>query len=320
MRKIAGFLIFACTAFGADPKLMNLVMPDAKILAGINVATAKTSPLGQFAIAQLQASMPQLQTAFAGLGFNPLTDVTELLMASTGDVKKPTGLLLMDGNFQVSQIVAALPQASVQTYAGATLITLPATKGKPVALAFTANGIAVTGDLASVEAALDRATGANSIDPVLAARVSLLSGDDAWMVSSEFLSAFMPGLAQAGGGAPQAGGNGAPAMQMLANIQSFSAGVQLGETVQVAVQAVANSDKNAEALGDVVRLLVSLGAMQTGSAQQGGPQLAGLIQLLQKMQISTSGPDLDLTLSIPEAQLETLFKSMASHGKALNGN
>ena len=34
-------------ATAADPQLLNLVMPDAKVLAGVNVDQAKTSPFGQ---------------------------------------------------------------------------------------------------------------------------------------------------------------------------------------------------------------------------------------------------------------------------------
>jgi len=35
----------------ADPQLLNLVMPDVKVMADINVEQAKTSPFGQFVLA-----------------------------------------------------------------------------------------------------------------------------------------------------------------------------------------------------------------------------------------------------------------------------
>src|SRR5580700_2023252 len=105
---LAGLLTIGSAAFGADPKLMNLVMPDAKVLAGANVTTAKISPLGQYLIAQMQGSGAQLQGLIAATGFDPFTDVTEVLAATAADPAKPGGLVLMDGTFNVAQIVAAL--------------------------------------------------------------------------------------------------------------------------------------------------------------------------------------------------------------------
>jgi hypothetical protein len=102
VRQIAGLLVIAGAGFGAtsviDPNLLNLAMPDAKVLAGVNATTAKTSPLGQFLISQLQGSIPQLQGAIAVTGFNPFTDVTQVLMAGGADPAKPGWLLLSSGD------------------------------------------------------------------------------------------------------------------------------------------------------------------------------------------------------------------------------
>ena len=48
---LAGFTltVLASTgiAAGADTRLMNLVMPDARVVAGANVTNARISPFGQ---------------------------------------------------------------------------------------------------------------------------------------------------------------------------------------------------------------------------------------------------------------------------------
>jgi hypothetical protein len=46
MRQTAVLLSFLWTgaAFAADPQLLNLVMPDAKVLAGVNATSAVGSP------------------------------------------------------------------------------------------------------------------------------------------------------------------------------------------------------------------------------------------------------------------------------------
>jgi hypothetical protein len=274
---LAGLLTISSAAFGADPKLLNLVMPDAKVLAGANVTTAKISPLGQYLISQLQGNGAQFKSLIALTGFDPFADVTEVLAASTADPAKPGGLVLMDGNFNVVQIVGALQsrnnstiQANIQTYAGATLVTFvdPNAKINP-AVAFIGTGIALAGDTATVEAALDRNGNANSIDPGLATRVNALSGsDDAWVVGDAPLSSLLSGNAAA------AAGPAGQALQILQNIQ--------------------------------------LGSMNLAK----DPQTAGLMQLLQALQVSTSGAGVDIALSVPEGQMEGLLKTITLPSKA----
>ena len=52
MRTLATALFLTVsTLSAADPSLVNLVMPDAKVLAGMDVERAKTSPFGQYVLA-----------------------------------------------------------------------------------------------------------------------------------------------------------------------------------------------------------------------------------------------------------------------------
>jgi len=51
------------------------------------------------------------------------------------------------------------------------------------------------------------------------------------------------------------------------------------------------------------------------------PQTASLMQLLQKLQVSTSGTTVDIALSVSEAQMEGLLKTITTSApKAPNGN
>src|SRR5215467_10358482 len=84
----------------ADPELVSLVMPDAKVLAGINVDQAKTSPFGLYVLNQIQAQGAQhLQQVTAQTGFDPTRDLHELLIASNGVPGGHAGLVLARGNF-----------------------------------------------------------------------------------------------------------------------------------------------------------------------------------------------------------------------------
>jgi hypothetical protein len=302
-----GVLILSTAAFAADPQLMNMVMPDAKILAGVNATNTRISPLGLFVISRV-AMLGAEQKFIAATGFDPLQDVSEVLAATNADNStanvKPASLLLVRGNFDVTKIVAAAgsgPKVQVTTYDGATLLSVTDAKTNEThALAFIGNSIAVAGELASVEAAVARnsAPGA-AIDPALAAQVSQLSAsEDEWLASSISVASLIPT------DAPAPTGPAAQVLPILKNILSFSGGVNFNANVQVTGQAVASDAQNAAALGAVIKLATNLiGSVSTGK----NPEVAQLVQWLQTLQVTTGGSDVNLTLSIPETQVEALL-------------
>lgn len=255
------------------------------------------------------------QKFIAATGFNPLQDVSEVLAATAADPSKPGGVLLARGNFPVDKLVASLTarNAQVQTYGGATLISVTNTeKNISHAVAFLGNSIAVAGDLASVQAAIDRSNVANSIDPDLALKVKQISGDeDEWLVSSTSVASLIPAPVGTG----TATGPAAQVLPLLKSIQSFNAGVKFGDTVAFTSEAVTSDEKNAAALQAVVKLGLALAASNKNTANN--PQAAEAIQLLQTLQVTVNGAAVDLALSIPEAQIETLVNTAAAHPKAV---
>src|SRR5258705_10392122 len=78
-------------ARAADQQLLNLLMPDAKVVAGINVDQAKTSPFGQYVLLQMQTQDQHMRELHLQTGFDPTRDVHELLVASSAGPAKETG-------------------------------------------------------------------------------------------------------------------------------------------------------------------------------------------------------------------------------------
>lgn len=296
---LAGALLLSANAFAVDTQLLNLVMPDAQIMAGVNVTTAKISPFGQYVLTQFRSEEKGLQELISKTGFDPRHDVSEILAASTGNPQQTGGLILARGNFDAARIASLAgseKNVAVSQYGGATLIALGDTKVHGVA--FVGNSIAVVGDIASVKAALDRADKANSISPALAARVQTLSTTlDAWSVSLASFVSLMPA---------ELGGTTGPAAQPLAlvkNILSSSAGVKFGPTIEVSGQAVANTEQNAKALADIVRMVAGL--VSLSGAQD--PKMTAFANLVQTLKVANEGTAVNLTASIPEEQLESLM-------------
>ena len=50
---VPAFLVTGSSAFAADPQLMTMVMPDARIMAGMNATKARSSPFGQFVVSKV---------------------------------------------------------------------------------------------------------------------------------------------------------------------------------------------------------------------------------------------------------------------------
>ena len=74
-------LFVAASLPAADQQLVNMVMPDAKVIAGINVDSARNSPFGTFLLRQTGGSS-ELQKFVQASGFNPQTDLNEVLIAT----------------------------------------------------------------------------------------------------------------------------------------------------------------------------------------------------------------------------------------------
>jgi hypothetical protein len=316
---LGSFLVVNLPA--ADQQLVNMVMPDAKIIAGINVDSARNSPFGTFLLSQLPASEAGFQKFVEASGFNPRTDLQELLMATTGapatpsdaaskDIVVPSpqmkGLVMARGNFNLEKISALAKtdgKQNIREYNGATLISDPHDKSA-TGIAFLGGNVLIAGDMEMVKAAVDRRTQANTLDPELTAKVNSLSASqDAWAVSIAPLTSLHPGAAA--GADPMM--QGALGGDIFKKITETSGGIKFGSLIQLTTELVAMDEKNATALGDVVKFLVGMVSMNAGG-QKGAPPV--LMTILQSMNVQTQGNVVSVTMSAPEDQVEGLVNSI----------
>ena len=305
-------LLFSTGLFAADSQLMNLVMPDAQMMGGINVTTAKTSPFGQFLLTQIAAQGGQQFETLATLtGFDPRRDLVEVLAASPGSAAGMKNfLVLAKGTFNVSQLTDALLKeghgTQVTTYQGATIIS--GSHGKDQgAVAFLGTSIAIAGDPDAVKAAVDRSSRINSVSPALTAKVASLSASqDAWAVSLEAVSAMTSKATT------PATGPAAQAAQFLKSIQAANGGIKFGSLIVVTAQAIATDVKSAGALADVVRMFAGLAVLN-------GQKDSHAAQILQSLQVSTDGVAVNLSLSLAENDAEQLLK-LGPQAQTRHGN
>src|SRR5215472_3544736 len=84
LRAISMTMLLAGTSALAaiDPGLLNLVMPDAKVLSGLQVDQTLNSPFGQYILNQFQPNDQGFLKFMSATGFDPRHDLREILAAS----------------------------------------------------------------------------------------------------------------------------------------------------------------------------------------------------------------------------------------------
>ncbi|HEY7389247.1 MAG TPA: hypothetical protein VH640_12110, partial [Bryobacteraceae bacterium] len=243
----AAILMAPCAGVlgAADPQLLNLVMPDAKILAGVNVDQAKTSPFGQYVIAQVQAQDPHFQEFVTETGFDPTRDLDELLVASNGTGKTAAHLTLARGTFNADAIdrAAKAGGAVSELYNGVTIVeNLKHGDG----FAFLNGTLAIAGDIASVKAAIDRQTTPATLPASLLVAINQLSTtEDAWGISEVPPPALKP----------PANAPNLPVVppNTFQNITQASGGVKFGAQVAINAQLLASTSQDATAVANVLQ-------------------------------------------------------------------
>ena len=288
-------MLLAGTLPAADSRLVSLVMPNATVIAGVNVTQAKASPFGQYVLTLVTPHDPQLQALTALTGFDPRRDVTELLAATAGGTGSGAGLALARGTFPVQTIVAAatVAGAASETYNSVTILKSP--QGLQ-GLAFLDSTLAVFGDMDSVKGAIGRQSpGAPHLGSAVVSRIAQLSAaNDAWVLTTVPPASLHPPSA-----APTVPGLNAMALQQ---IQQATIAVKLGANVTVTAQAQVDTAQNAATLAGMLQFLANMAQTQA----QKNPDAAVLAQSLIT---SADGSTLTLTFSVPEALIRQMVES-----------
>src|SRR5262249_14752186 len=139
----------------AERQLRDLVMPDAKVLAGLNMDRLKATALGRYALTQIARRSTQVQQMTTYFGIDPSRSVKEMLFASNGTTVAEGGVLVARGKFNAAAIRSSAERhgAIAERYNGTTILTDPKLS---LGLALLSSTIAAAGDLASVKAVVDR--------------------------------------------------------------------------------------------------------------------------------------------------------------------
>ncbi len=224
-----------------------------------------------------------------------------------------SGLILARGVFQPAKIaaVASLAGAAVSTYKGFEILGNGAA-GKNSGVVFLDNSTVATGDIPSLQALIDRRVSGTVFAGPLAQKASEASAaNDAWFATatpSAFLAGKIPGLSPGG-----PNGGGLNPVMLLQSVIATSGGVKFASSGVIAsVEAVTNTNQDAQALADVLRFVTSMVQMNRNNNPAGGK----VASLADSATFTANGPVMRLTVSLPEQQLEQLLMPAPAAAKA----
>ncbi len=287
-------LLVTVTAGAAvDPSLLALVMPDAKVLYGVQVQQTLASPFGQFAISHLPQNDAMIRFQ-AATGFELQRDLREILVASSTTGRLDDGsdvLALASGTFAPDKVVAlaTVIGAKVSDYHGVAMITPPQQRDARVFAFLDASTLAIGSELA-VRGVIDRrATLAVFSGPLFQKATEASATHDAWFATVTPLTDLIP-----------AGSTGGfdPTTLLQSVIESW-VGVHFDTNgLTLSAEALTHSETEAQGLAGMLKLISGM--------VKGTPAA-----MLQNAQVSASGPVMRVILSVPEQDLERSFPAAA---------
>jgi hypothetical protein len=292
------------SAFGAvDSALLGLIPADATIVSGIHVEQAKGSAFGRFVLNQMQVEDPGMRTFILDTGFDPRRDLADVMAVTIGTGEKAQFLVMGRGVFNPGRIfnTAKVNGGSIANYKGVDMAM-----HDEGAVAFLDASVALAGNAAAVRTAIDqRGSGKKLPDAIVKKMQELSAANDAW-----FYSATSPANFFAGKLSNENLGN-ALSEGLMQSVEQASGGIKFtGADARISGEAVTRSEKDATALADVFRFLAQI--MQSGNNKPTGAA-SDAAALLSKLQLSTQGKTMKLSLTIPEDVLERLFGRRAMH-------
>lgn len=281
MRTAVLFFAALLTCAGADP-VFRLIPPDATFLSGIRVTRSVGSSFGQYVLSQMEPEDDNF----------PHRAVTVLLKATSGEGDHEKSLTIAQGAFHPAQCAeAAIARgARVSPYRGVPIISK-----ENNAIAFPDSTTALAGDPESIRAAIDRLASTAPENAARSAKIRELSeAHDAWFLSMGPVAEYFAGrIEDERLGAAVRG-------SLLSRVLQASGGLKFeADGVRIAGQAVAPSEKDANALRDVVRFIAGLVQVNQGP----GPR----VSLAGSLRVTVDGATVRMSVSIPEATVERLF-------------
>jgi hypothetical protein len=215
------------------------------------------------------------------------------MVSDSASNKMETTLILARGIFNIPKIQTALRQEGrvSSLYRGVEIWTNPKETTQQSGMAMLNSMVAVFGDVAQVRAAIDRnGQSSTGLTAAFRARINDWSAkSDAWFVSPTALNELGIGKSGSNQVMPQTGFS-------VDAIKEASAGVKFGTDLLIAGETLARSDKDAQAIADVLRFFASMVRLNAK------PGMEAALRIADSLKVEVNGATTKFSLSIPEEE------------------
>jgi hypothetical protein len=284
-------LAAACVAAQPAPEsLWRYVHPEAKLIAGLEWAKAKQSPVGKILTNALPAKGGISKVEFSqGMEFLESLDrfiLSSPSMEGLGESDQPPALLIaMQGKIDRAVLKKSLPDGTaVERFKGVDLYVPPAgKKSEEMLLAVVSDTLALAGDRTSIATALD-SPGAPLDQQLMERAVHLAANCEFWLVSNT-----VPGMASPD--APQA-------LRQLEDMESLDMGVFLAKGLGLDMSMKMKTVESAQGMSMMTQLMMGMMAGQAGSPQ------SELARAMKGLKVTQQGTQVRVALDIPTSTLQ----------------
>jgi hypothetical protein len=292
---VTGLLLLTPFAGAADSALLELIMPDARVVVSIDIARIRSSPLSSSFTNGVQNANPELRKLMDAAGFDPMRDIEEILFASPGIGKNPPALVVARGTFDTAKLRAFAESAGskITDFRGVPILSDPEKDSGAFALL---DNIILAGNPEQVKAAIGRRGRGMILNTEMAMRVTTLAKRyDAWLVSIAPLATLADQIPQ------DTKIDGLTSTEMLRSIEQFSFGVSMNSDLAMAADVVMSNAKAAGEIADTLQML--MGTLQKNSKDQ-----PSVMAALKNVSFGLDGNVVHLGFSVPAAEVERAMR------------
>jgi hypothetical protein len=271
--------------------MLELIMPDARVVVEINMDRIVSSPMGQAMSPQMKAQLVNLRPAWqdplsglSGLDWNHYAQ--EVIFAGGAPASpgaQPPSLVIVRGLLDPAWIESLNAFSGVKSnYLGVPMLS----SGKDSAVvAFLDGSIAVIGLPADVKAAIRRRGQNTAPSPVLAEGLARYEGQyDVWMVSAG--SPTAPAKSPAGA-----------SLKWIERLDSFTGGVRLSPDFELSAEMTMRNDKDVADMVDGLRWFADVVQTQERTSLS-----------IEDLNFKVDGKRISLALQVPEQQVRTALQ------------
>jgi hypothetical protein len=295
----------ASTVKAADPALLERVPAGSGVLIGVNIDRISSTRIGQAIYSQMQVQSRDFTGIAGNAEFELVRGIREILIAGPAGNQQNRAVMLIRGTFTPAGLKALAAGTAESSFQGIRIFT-GQQRQQPFSVAILDDGLLLGGSPQAVRSAVARRGLPGSPDPVLTARAREMNESyDVWFVARTSLAELARQAPQ-----PQFG---ALAGSLEKSIQQIGVGLKFGPTLQLAVDVVARTDKDAVAVENAIRMLIGL-ALSGKNAQEIKP-------VLDKLQFRVEANTVKLDLEIPEDHvMAAMEKVSAGRARAAAGS